>query len=39
MSSLHLQPKQYQFPMKNVGKTFGIPMSLGGVRLISGIAQ
>ena len=25
--------------MKNVGKIFGIPMSLGGVHLISGIAQ
>ena len=44
MSSLPLQPKKCliggDFPMKNVVKIFGIPMSsLGGVHLISGIAQ
>ena len=44
MSSLPLQPKKcfvfWDFPMKNVVKVFVIPMSsLGGVHLISGIAQ
>ena len=44
MSSLLLQPKKcllfWDFPMKNVVKIFGIPMSsLGGVHLISGIAH
>ena len=44
MSSLPLQPKKYlvfwDFPMKNVVKILGLPMSsLGGVHLISGIAQ
>ena len=44
MSSLPLQPKKClilgDFPMKNVVKIFGIPMSsLEGVHLISGIAQ
>ena len=44
MSSLPLQPKKclifLDFPMKNVVKIFGIPMSsLGGVHQISGIAQ
>ena len=44
MSSLPLQPKKClilgDFPMKNAVKIFGIPMSsLGGVHLISGIAQ
>ena len=44
MSSLPLQPKKclifLDFPMKNVAKIFGIPMSsLGGVHLISGISQ
>ena len=44
MSSLPLQPKKclffFDFPMKNVVKIFGIPMSsLGGMHLISGIAQ
>ena len=43
MSSLPLQPRKclifLDFPMKNVVKIFGIPMSsLGGVHLISGIA-
>ena len=44
MSSLPLQSKKClifeDFPMKNVVKIFGIPMSsLGGVHLICGIAQ
>ena len=44
MSSLPSQPKKclifWDFPVENVGKIFGIPMSsLGGVHLISGIAQ
>ena len=44
MSSLPLQPKKcllfLDFPMKNDSKIFGTPMSsLGGVHLISGIAQ
>ena len=44
MSSLPLQPKEClilgDFPMKNVVKISGIPMSSsGGVHLISGIAQ
>ena len=44
MSSLPLQPKEClilgDFPMKNVVKISGIPMSsLGGVHLISEIAQ
>ena len=44
MSSLPLQPKKClilgDFPMKNVVKIFGIPMSpLGGVHLISGIVH
>ena len=44
MSPLLLQPKKclifWDFPMKNVVKIFGIPMSsLGGVHLISGIAH
>ena len=43
MSSLPLQPKSayfLDFPMKNVVKICGIPMSsLGGVHLVSGIAQ
>ena len=44
MSSLPLQPKKclifWDFPMKNVVKILGIPMSSsGGVHLISGIAQ
>ena len=44
MSSLPLQPKKCLIlgdsPMENVAKIFGIPMSsLGGVHLISGIAQ
>ena len=44
MSSLPLQPKKCliwgDFPMKNVVKIVGIPMSpLGGVHLISGIAH
>ena len=44
MSSLPLQPKKClilgDFPMKNVVKIFGIPLSsLGGVHLISGIAH
>ena len=44
MSSLPFQPKKclifWDFPMKNVVKIFGIPMSsLGGVHLISGIAH
>ena len=44
MSSFPLRPKKFlnfqEFPMKNVGKIFGIPMSsLWGVHLISGIAH
>ena len=44
MSSLPLQPKKclifWDFPIQNVVKIFGIPMSsLGGVHLISGIVH
>ena len=43
MSSLPLQPKSDilgEFPVKNMGKIFRIPMSsVGGVHLISGTAH